>query len=121
MSNLGDMQSLASSISAMTSPFRNYLNDLYEKYKSFNDGAIADYIPELTLAKPEWFGICVVTTDGQMFEVGECDQLFTIQSISKAFVFGLALEDHGRALNPLEKRLTRLSWMKSPTALIIQW
>jgi len=96
MSNLGDMQSLASSISAMTSPFRNYLNDLYEKYKSFNDGAIADYIPELTLAKPEWFGICVVTTDGQMFEVGECDQLFTIQSISKAFVFGLALEDHGR-------------------------
>ncbi|BBD68970.1 glutaminase [Nostoc commune NIES-4072] len=31
-----------------------------------------------------------------MFEVGECQQLFTIQSISKAFVFGLALEDHGR-------------------------
>jgi glutaminase len=96
MSNLGDMQSLASSISAMTSPFRNYLNDLYEKYQSLNDGAIADYIPELTLAKPEWFGVCVVTTEGQIFEVGQCDQLFTIQSISKAFVFGLALEDHGR-------------------------
>ncbi|MFZ1025494.1 MAG: glutaminase A [Limnoraphis robusta] len=96
MSNLGDMQSLTSSISAMTSPFRNYLNDLYEKYKSLNDGAIADYIPELTLAKPEWFGVCVVTKEGQVFEVGQCDQLFTIQSISKAFVFGLALEDHGR-------------------------
>ncbi|MCG5059001.1 MAG: glutaminase A [Limnoraphis sp. WC205] len=96
MSNLGDMQSLASSISAMTSPFRNYLNDLYEKYRVLNDGAIADYIPELALAKPEWFGTCVVTKEGQIFEVGECDQLFTIQSISKAFVFGLALEDHGR-------------------------
>lgn len=96
MSNLGDLQSLASSITAVTSPFRNYLNDLYEKYRSLNDGAVADYIPELALAKPEWFGICVVTTEGQIFEVGDSDKLFTIQSISKAFVFGLALEDHGR-------------------------
>jgi glutaminase len=96
MSNLGDLQALASSITAVTSPFRNYLHDLYEKYRSLDEGAIADYIPELASAQPEWFGICVVTTDGQVFEVGNCDQLFTIQSISKAFVFGLALEDHGR-------------------------
>jgi glutaminase len=96
MPNKGDLQSLANSITAVTSRFRNYLNDLHEKYRSLNDGAVADYIPELVLAKPEWFGICVVTKDGQIFEVGDCDQLFTIQSISKAFVFGLALEDHGR-------------------------
>ena len=96
MSELENLQSLTSSITAVTSPFRNYLNDLYEKYQSLNDGAVADYIPELALAKPEWFGICVVTAEGQVFEVGECDQLFTIQSISKALVFGLALEDRGR-------------------------
>ncbi len=96
MSDLGNLQSLTSSITAVTSPFRNYLNDLYEKYQSLNDGAVADYIPELALAKPEWFGICVVTAKGQVFEIGACDQLFTIQSISKAFVFGLALEDRGR-------------------------
>lgn len=96
MSNFGDLQSLASSITAVTSPFRNYLTDLHQKYRSLNDGAVADYIPELALAKPEWFGICVVTTDGQVFEVGDCDKLFTIQSISKAFIFGLALEDRGR-------------------------
>jgi glutaminase len=96
VSSLGDLQSLASSITSVTSPFRNYLNDLYEKYRSLNDGVVADYIPELALAKPEWFGICIVTSDGQVFEVGECKQLCTIQSISKAFVFGLALEDHGR-------------------------
>ena len=29
-------------------------------------------------------------------EVGDCLQAFTIQSISKPFVYGLALEDHGR-------------------------
>ncbi|WP_204150734.1 glutaminase A [Leptolyngbya sp. CCY15150] len=96
MSNIGDLQSLASSINAITSPFRNYLNALYEKYQPLNDGAVADYIPELAEAKPEWFGICVVTKEGQVFEVGDCDKLFTIQSISKAFVFGLALEEHGR-------------------------
>ncbi|NER78800.1 MAG: glutaminase A [Leptolyngbya sp. SIO1D8] len=96
MSDIGDLQSLASSITAVTSPFRNYLNELHTKYQSLNEGTVADYIPELALAKPEWFGICVVTQDGQVFEVGDCDKLFTIQSISKAFVFGLALEDHGR-------------------------
>ncbi|MEM1292862.1 MAG: glutaminase A [Cyanobacteria bacterium P01_H01_bin.162] len=93
---MSDMQSLASSITAVTSPFRNYLHELHERYQVLNDGAVADYIPELTLAKPEWFGICVVTKAGQMFEIGDCEQLFTIQSISKAFVYGLALEDHGR-------------------------
>lgn len=96
MSQMGDLQALANSISAVTSPFRNYLNDLHGKYQDFSEGALADYIPELTLADPAGFGICVVTTDGQVFEVGNCDTLFTIQSISKAFVFGLALEDHGR-------------------------
>jgi len=91
-----DLVALASSIQAVASPFRRYLSDLHETYQSLNEGAIADYIPELALAKPEWFGICVATTDGRVFEVGDCAQEFTIQSISKAFVYGLALEDHGR-------------------------
>ena len=96
MAEKQSLQSLASSIQAVTSPFRAYLNDLYEKYQSLNEGAVADYIPELALANPDWFGICAVTVDGQVFEVGNCDQPFTIQSISKAFVYGLALEDQGR-------------------------
>jgi glutaminase len=92
----GDFSSLVSSIQAVASPFRQYLNDLHDKYQGAMDGTVADYIPELALADPNWFGICVVTQVGQVFEVGDCDQLFTIQSISKAFVYGLALEDHGR-------------------------
>ncbi len=92
----GEFSSLASSIQAVTSPFRQYLQDLHAKYGPVAEGAVADYIPELALADPNWFGICVVTAQGQVFEVGDCDKLFTIQSISKAFVYGLALEDHGR-------------------------
>ena len=37
----------------------------------------------------------MVTADGQVYEVGDADHLFTIQSISKPFVYGFALEDHG--------------------------
>lgn len=96
MVDTGNLQSLANSITAIASPFRSYLNELYQRYRLLNQGTVADYIPELALAKPEWFGICTVTVGGQLFEVGDCDQLFTIQSISKAFVYGLALEDHGR-------------------------
>lgn len=93
---MSDLQSLAGSIQAVVSPFRGYLNELHQKYRAVGEGQVADYIPELALANPDWFGICVVTADGKEFAVGECDQLFTIQSISKAFVYGLALEDRGR-------------------------
>jgi glutaminase len=96
MSNTGDLKSLADSIASVTSPFRNYLSDLHETYQSVTDGVVADYIPELALVDPSWFGICVALVDGRVFEVGNCTQTFTIQSISKAFVYGLALEDHGR-------------------------
>jgi glutaminase len=65
-------------------------------HATLTDGAVATYIPELAKADPDWFGICVATTDGTVYEVGDTRQPFTIQSISKPFVYGLALEDVGR-------------------------
>ncbi|MBD1836681.1 glutaminase A [Coleofasciculus sp. FACHB-64] len=75
---------------------QDFLNDLHTKYKSIHEGVLANYIPELAKANPDWFGICIVTVDGQVYEIGDWEQLFTLQSISKAFVYGMALEDHGR-------------------------
>ncbi|MEW5861363.1 MAG: glutaminase, partial [Cyanobacteriota bacterium] len=75
---------------------QDFLNDLHFKYKSIHEGVLANYIPELAKANPDWFGICIVTVDGQVYEIGDWEQLFTLQSISKAFVYGMALEDHGR-------------------------
>jgi glutaminase len=72
------------------------LNDLYQKYQGLNEGVLANYIPQLAKANPHHFSICVTTVDGQVFVVGDAEQFFTIQSISKVFVYGLALEDHGR-------------------------
>jgi glutaminase len=90
------LDDLIGSLKSAVAPFRTTLQDLHAKYRGVNDGKVADYIPELALAKPEWFGISVVTVDGQSFDVGDHDQLFSIQSVSKPFVFGQALDDHGR-------------------------
>jgi glutaminase len=92
----GALDDLLGGLRSKVAPFRSTLNDLYEKYRGIGDGKVADYIPELALADPNWFAISVVTVDGQTFDVGDHQQLFSIQSVSKPFMFGLALEDHGR-------------------------
>jgi len=79
-----------------TSPVADFLAELHRKFAAISDGKLADYIPELTKANPDWFGICLVTTDGHVYEVGDSRVPFTIQSISKPFVYGLALEDNTR-------------------------
>lgn len=77
-------------------PIQSFLDSLYHKYRDLDEGQVASYIPELAKADPHWFAISVVTTDGQVFQVGDVGQQFTIQSISKVFVYGMALEDWGR-------------------------
>jgi glutaminase len=79
----------------MDSPIQKYLQELHQRHAPEREGKVADYIPELSKADPGWFGICLATTDGQVYEVGDTAQTFTIQSISKPFVYGIALEDNG--------------------------
>ncbi len=82
-------------INATTSPILTCIRDIYEHYKHINEGNVATYIPELAKVDPHFFGICITTPDGQIYQVGESEHSFTIQSISKPFVYGLALADHG--------------------------
>ncbi|MGH7893417.1 MAG: glutaminase, partial [Candidatus Binatia bacterium] len=82
---------------AIPSPVQSYLESLHARLASLDDGTVATYIPELAKADPAWFGICLATTDGRVYEVGDTRQPFTIQSISKPFAYGLALEDRGHA------------------------
>src|SRR3954463_6797478 len=44
----------------------------------------------------ETFGVVLASMDGETFGVGDADVPFPLQSLSKVFVYGLALEDHGR-------------------------
>jgi glutaminase len=71
------------------------VQSMYDEYKSMVDGEVATYIPELGRANPDHLGICLVTADGRVFEAGDCEEPFTIQSISKPFTFGMALEEFG--------------------------
>lgn len=91
-----DLKALTGDLAAIASPLQAYLEELHHTYQPLREGAVADYIPELAKANPDWFGICIATVDGRVYQVGNYAQEFTIQSVSKPFVYGLALEDHGR-------------------------
>lgn len=80
----------------MEHPLSAYVRDLHSRFVRLNTGAVASYIPELAKANPNHFGIVLVATDGTVYSAGECAQEFTIQSISKAFVYATALQDRGR-------------------------
>ncbi|MFN0094664.1 MAG: glutaminase A [Dehalococcoidia bacterium] len=77
------------------SPIQARLDALHERFRSDDSGAVATYIPELAKADPTQFGLALATLDGHVYESGDSTALFTIQSISKPFVYGLALQDHG--------------------------
>lgn len=79
----------------LTSPIEVWLRNLHEKYRDNLHGHVASYIPELTGADPNHFGIVLAAADGKSYAIGDSEVLFTIQSISKPLVYGLALEDHG--------------------------
>lgn len=67
----------------------------YERYRGLSLGTVADYIPILAQADPELFGIAVVGVNGAVHLAGSADVEFSIQSISKAFVYALVCEQLG--------------------------
>jgi glutaminase len=77
-------------------PVANYLAELHQRISSVTAGKPADYIPELGKADPNLFGIAIATVDGQVYAVGDTEIPFTIQSVSKPFMYGYALQHHGR-------------------------
>lgn len=80
---------------ARISPIVDYLTGLLERFTPLDHGAVASYIPELARSNPADFGICIVTLDGAVYEVGDTRVPFTIQSMSKPLTYGLALERLG--------------------------
>lgn len=74
---------------------RHIVTEAYERYRTNGDGAVADYIPILASASPELFGISIVGARGRSFEIGDADTAFSIQSVSKPFVFALVCEAIG--------------------------
>ncbi len=89
--NIAQLDALTGAIS----PVEGYLRRLLQEVSGNRDGTVADYIPELAKANPEDFAIAVATVDGAIYCAGNTDLPFTIQSVSKPFMFGYALQEHG--------------------------
>lgn len=72
------------------------LGQLHEEFAPLKTGKPYICDPTVHSVDPDRFGICAVDVDGRALGVGDWQYPFLIQSISKVFVYGLALEDHGR-------------------------
>lgn len=79
----------------MSTPLQDALEDLHARLAVLDAGTVATYIPELGKADPDSFAICIATVDGHVYAVGDAETPFTIQSISKPFIYGLALDGLG--------------------------
>ncbi len=71
------------------------VNSAYSMFRGDTSGKNADYIPYLAQVNPKLFGIAVVTTDNQVYTVGDINYSFSMQSISKVFTLALAIEQLG--------------------------
>ena len=78
-------------------PFGLALHQIWSLHHANAAGEVATYIPELSYANPDHFGLAIATVDGQVRCHGDVEVPFTIQSISKAFTFALAFETAGMA------------------------
>ena len=78
-------------------PISALLAEELETVRGQQSGQTAQYIPSLAQADPDQLGMAVVGPRGSVISVGDDTAAFTIQSMSKPFVFALALAAHGRA------------------------
>lgn len=71
------------------------VNQAYDRFKIDDSGTVADYIPALAAMPRDRFGISVVGVDGASYGIGDSQVEFSIQSVSKPFVFALICQAIG--------------------------
>jgi glutaminase len=71
------------------------LEAAYAQCLEVDDGEVARYIPALAAASPAHFGACMVSVDGRVLAIGDAAVPFSIQSVSKPFVFALVCDALG--------------------------
>jgi glutaminase len=80
------------------------LDELYQRHRlvdrdcvvRFYDPGRGYYAPTEATRDADLFGISFATDEGEVHVAGDADVPFALQSLSKVFVYGLALEDRGR-------------------------
>ncbi len=77
------------------SPIPDYLERVLTDCRDLDGGSIPDGNEVLEQADPEMFGVVIATVSGAIYTAGDADEEFSIQSISKALTYALALDDNG--------------------------
>jgi glutaminase len=75
--------------------YRRHLS-IYDDVEQYYDPSRGYYGPESAGEESDRFAICLATPDGEIYSAGDAEVPFALQSISKLFVYGLALADRGR-------------------------
>ena len=71
------------------------LQDIIDDNRKYTEqGQVATYIPELKKANRDDLGICLIDMNNNIYKAGNFNKKFTIQSISKAIVLAMVLEDN---------------------------
>jgi glutaminase len=107
----------------MNSMVPDYLDSVLQGVRPDTSGEPAQYIPELASADPDRMAAAFATLDGEVYGSGDAEVEFTIQSISKPFVYALALADRGFdvvddkvGVEPSGRRSTRSRSSRAPGA-----
>ena len=73
--------------------YESILQEIFDHVQPLlTQGKVANYIPELAHVSPHKFGMAVQMVDGRLFKIGDADENFSIQSISKLFTLTLAMQ-----------------------------
>jgi glutaminase len=79
--------------------YNQILEEIFHEIQPLNGkGKVASYIPALAKVDPLKFGMCVSTIHGECFQIGDVDESFSIQSISKVFSLTLAFSKLGEEI-----------------------
>ncbi|UXP33858.1 glutaminase [Reichenbachiella agarivorans] len=67
----------------------------HAQYKDLQEGTNADYIPAPAAVPSEFFSISLCTVDDKVYDVGDANYPFSIQSMSKVFTLAIAIQKLG--------------------------
>jgi glutaminase len=71
--------------------FQSIIDNIHQQViRQKNYGEVAAYIPELSDIDPEKFGVSLTTVNGECYQAGDSQDLFSLQSIVKVLMLSMA-------------------------------
>ena len=75
--------------------FTDTIDKIYEKTKNYDSGKLSDYIPQLANVDPNLYSISICSIDGQIYNKGDYNTEFCVQSCSKPITYLIGSDMNG--------------------------